>query len=185
MTARWPAPERASPAIPAISMPCNCAPASSGCEVTPAGADAALAALLELDPLSHFARFERYLRGQGARQGLHRVNPQRVAARDLPRTGRLVSRCRLDTEAAKVLDLAPPTAEVLYWLAYLRRDTNLLARAEAASPEFVFPFRPEAIPIFTWAARAAPGLAAQLLPRAHPLAPRRTARGPPAPRRLR
>jgi hypothetical protein len=45
---------------------------------------------------------------------------------------------------------------VLYWLAYLRRDTNLLARAEAASPEFVFPFRPEAIPIFQWAAQQQP-----------------------------
>jgi tetratricopeptide (TPR) repeat protein len=62
----------------------------------------------------------------------------------------------LDTDAAKVLDLAPPTADVLYWLAYLRRDPNLLARAEAASPEFVFPFRPEAIPVFEWAAQQHP-----------------------------
>ena len=45
---------------------------------------------------------------------------------------------------------------MLYWLAYLRRDTNLLARAEAASPEFVFPFRPEAIPVFQWAAQQHP-----------------------------
>ena len=59
----------------------------------------------------------------------------------------------LDTDAAKVLDLALPTAETLYWLAWLRRDTNLLARAESASPEFVFPFRPESIPVFEWAAR--------------------------------
>ena len=58
-----------------------------------------------------------------------------------------------DGDAAKVLDLAPPTAEVLYWLAWLHRDTNLLARAEAASPEFVFPFRTESIPVFEWAAR--------------------------------
>jgi predicted Zn-dependent protease len=55
-------------------------------------------------------------------------------------------------DAAKVLELAPPTAEVLYWLAFLRRDPALLARAEKASPAFVFPFRPESIPVFEWAA---------------------------------
>ena len=63
----------------------------------------------------------------------------------------------METDAAKVLDLAPPTAETLYWLAYLRRDTNVLARAEAASPEFVFPFRTESIPVFEWAARQRSG----------------------------
>jgi len=47
--------------------------------------------------------------------------------------------------------LAPPETEALYWLAYLRRDQGLLARAEAASPAFVFPFRPESIPVFEWA----------------------------------
>jgi predicted Zn-dependent protease len=45
---------------------------------------------------------------------------------------------------------------VLYWLAYLRHDLSLLARAEAASPESVFPFRPEAIPVFEWAAQQRP-----------------------------
>ena len=44
---------------------CACAqPAAGRC----AGADAALAALLELDPLNHFARFEQYLRGKSALQ---------------------------------------------------------------------------------------------------------------------
>jgi predicted Zn-dependent protease len=38
----------------------------------------------------------------------------------------------------------------------LSRDTNLLARAEAATPAFVFPFRPESIPVFEWAARQRP-----------------------------
>ena len=50
-----------------------------------------------------------------------------------------------------MLDLAPPSPEGLYWLAYLRHDTQLLARAEAASPEFAFPFRSESIPVFEWA----------------------------------
>ena len=46
-------------------------------------ADAACAALLELDPLNHFARFERYLRGKTRPAELHRSHPQRAAPRDL------------------------------------------------------------------------------------------------------
>jgi tetratricopeptide (TPR) repeat protein len=132
---------------------CACAQRLQG---DAAGADAALAALLELDPLNHFARFERYLRGK--------VRPNEFTAlirNELPYETFLELAAwyhgvGLDTDAAKVLDLAPPTAEVLYWLAYLRRDLSLLAHAEAASPEFVFPFRPEAIPVFEWAAQQRP-----------------------------
>jgi hypothetical protein len=132
---------------------CACAQRLQG---DAAGADAALAALLELDPLNHFARFERYLRGK--------VRPNEFTAlirNELPYETFLELAAwyhgvGLDTDAAKVLDLAPPTAEVLYWLAYLHRDLNLLARAEAASPEFVFPFRLEAIPVFEWAAQQRP-----------------------------
>src|SRR5438045_7112490 len=58
----------------------------------------------------------------------------------------------LDAEAGKVLELAPPTAEVLYWLAYLHHDKGMLARANAASPAFVFPFRTESVGVFEWAA---------------------------------
>jgi tetratricopeptide (TPR) repeat protein len=119
-------------------------------------ADAACTVLLELDPLNHFARFERYLRGKARPAeftALIRNELPRETFLELAAWYRGVG---LDTEAAKVLDLAPPNAEVLYWLAYLRRDTNLLARAEAASPEFVFPFRPEAIPVFQWAAQQHP-----------------------------
>jgi tetratricopeptide (TPR) repeat protein len=117
------------------------------------GADAALAALLELEPLNHFARFEQLLRSK--------VRPKEFTGlirNELPHETFLELAAwfhgvGLDTDAAKVLDLAPPSAEALYWLAYLRQDTNLLARAEAATPEFVFPFRTESIPVFEWAAR--------------------------------
>ena len=40
------------------------------------GTQAALKALLELDPLNHFARFEQYLRRQGAPGGFHRADSQ-------------------------------------------------------------------------------------------------------------
>jgi hypothetical protein len=61
-----------------------------------------------------------------------------------------------------VLELAPPQAEVLYWLAYLESLrpgasasawTPALQRAEAASPRLVFPFRAESAEVFEWAGR--------------------------------
>ncbi|HWI60096.1 MAG TPA: DUF5107 domain-containing protein [Bacillota bacterium] len=116
-----------------------------------AGAEAAVNRLLDLDPLNHFAHCERFLRGQGKREdftGLIRNELPHETFLELAAWYRNVG---LEQDAAKVLELAPPTAEVLYWLAFLRQDTNLLARAEAVSPAFVFPFRPESIPVFEWA----------------------------------
>jgi hypothetical protein len=121
-----------------------------------AGADTALATLLELDPLSHFARFEQYLRGKARPKGFTGLIRNELRHETFLELAAWYRSVGLDTDAAKVLDLAPPTAEVLYWLAYLRRDTNTLARAEAASPEFVFPFRTESIPVFEWATQQRP-----------------------------
>jgi tetratricopeptide (TPR) repeat protein len=122
-----------------------------------AGADSVLAVLLELDPLNHFARFERCLRGKARPKDFTALIRNELPHETFLELAAWYHGVGLDTDAAKVLDLAPPTAETLYWLAYLRRDTNVLARAEAASPEFVFPFRTESIPVFEWAARQLPG----------------------------
>jgi tetratricopeptide (TPR) repeat protein len=114
-------------------------------------ADAATAALLALDPLCHFARVEQYLHGRSSRAsvtGLVRNELPHETYLELAAWYRGVGR---DDDAARVLELAPPTAEVLYWLAYLRHDARLLARADAASPLLAFPFRAEALPVFEWA----------------------------------
>ncbi len=114
-------------------------------------ARAAQEALLALDPLNHFARVERYLQGQGSPEdvtGLIRNELPQETYLELAVWYHGVAR---DADAARVLDLAPPTAEVLYWLAYLRQDAALCARAEAATPAFVFPFRIESVPVFEWA----------------------------------
>ena len=120
------------------------------------GADAALAALLELEPLNHFSRFEQYLRGKARPTDFTALIRNELPHETFLELAAWYHGVGLDTEAAEVLNLAPPEAEVLYWMAYLRRDTNLLARAEEASPDFVFPFRREAIPVFEWAAQQRP-----------------------------
>jgi hypothetical protein len=132
---------------------CACAQRLQG---DAAGADAALSALVELDPLNHCARFEQYLRGKSRAKDVTALIRNELPHETFLELAVWYHGLGLDNDAAKVLELAPRTAEVLYWLAYLRRDTNALARAEAASPEFVFPFRPESIPVLEWAAQQRP-----------------------------
>ena len=61
-------------------------------------------------------------------------------------------------ETEQVLEVAPPNAEVLYWLARVKDERGdpgasaVLQRAEAASPERVFPFRAESAEVMAWAA---------------------------------
>jgi len=114
-------------------------------------AEQACKQLLEIDPLNHFARFEKNLRGKGTSAEFTSLIRNELPQETYLELAAWYRNAGLDQDAARVLDLAPPTAEVLYWLAYLRQDTQLLARAEAASPAFVFPFRTESVPVFEWA----------------------------------
>jgi tetratricopeptide (TPR) repeat protein len=113
--------------------------------------------LLALDPLSPFGRFERALAEGGDAaprafaSGVRSEMPQEtflelaVWYHDLGRVA----------ESAQVLELAPPTAEVLYWRARLKdpgeEATILGQKADAASPDLVFPFRPESAEVLQWA----------------------------------
>lgn len=123
-----------------------------------------LSRILEIDPLSHFARFERYLLNPGAetlddfKSTIHSELPHEtyleIAAyyRDLGR----------DDDALKVLEVAPDQATVRYWQAYLLRNQSpvesrkTLDHAASLSPYLVFPFREESIPVFQWAATMQP-----------------------------
>lgn len=116
------------------------------------GARGVLRTLLGMDPLNHLAWAEKYLNGTaraGDFTGLIRHELPQETYLEIATFYHSVGR---DGDAAKILSLSPPTAEVRYWLAYLTDDTKELARANAASPAFVLPFRPESIAPFKWAA---------------------------------
>ena len=119
-----------------------------------AAAETARNQLLKLDPLNHFARFENYLEKKAGREDFTGIIRNELPHESYLELAAWYRGVGLNREAIKVLELAPPASEVLYWLAYLRQDTNFLSRAEAASPAFSFPFRTEAVPVFEWAARA-------------------------------
>ena len=122
-------------------------------------AAASVDALLSIDPLSTFARFERALDAGGDAPrafaaGVRGEMPQETfleLAAWYHRLGRLA-------ETEQVLEVAPPNAEVLYWLARVKDERGdpgasaVLQRAEAASPERVFPFRAESAEVMAWAA---------------------------------
>ncbi len=117
----------------------------------------ALDALLALDPLNSFGGFEKALAegGEAARRtftaSVRNEMPQETFL-ELAAWYHGVGRA---AEAGQVLELAPQTAEVLYWRARLETSddvaTALLQQAEEASPERVFPFRAETAEVLQWA----------------------------------
>ncbi len=101
------------------------------------------------DPLNHFARFEKFLwkpteENKKAFTGLIRNEMPQETCLELGiwyyNTGR-------KNDAAKVLQLAPANAEVLYWKAFLE---NKPLNVQQLRPDMVFPFRPETAEILQY-----------------------------------
>ncbi len=115
------------------------------------GAVAVLKILRAYDPLSHFVQFEKYLMGKAGSHEFAGMIRSNLAYETYLELACWYHDVGLNKDALKVLALAPQQTEVLYWQAYLRHDSTMLARANAASPEFVFPFRWESIPVYEWA----------------------------------
>ncbi len=120
--------------------------------------------LLELDPLDHLARFERYLLGRSPRdleacRGLIRSELPHETWLEM---AAFYVRLGLVDDAAAALRTAPVHPTVLYTLAYLLRDSSpsesaaWLEKASGLSPNLVFPFREEEIAVFSWALAARP-----------------------------
>ena len=130
----------------------------------PLKAQATLRKILEIDPLNHFARFEQYLLAPGPVT----LNAFKSMIRnEFPHETYLeiavyYANLQRNSDALRVLEVAPEQATVRYWQAYLLRDSNpalsrsVLQKAAALSPYLVFPFREEEVPVFQWAATAQP-----------------------------
>lgn len=123
-----------------------------------------LARILEIDPLSHLARFETYLlKPDSASLTVFRS----MIRNEMPHESYLeiaayYVNLGLEEDAVKALESAPDQAEIRYWQAYLLRKKSpeqsvaLLRKASSLSPYLVFPFRQEAIPVFEWARQTLP-----------------------------
>jgi hypothetical protein len=120
---------------------------------------------LEFNPLNHMARFEKYLNSGLAKDKEEFTG---MIRQELPHETFIELALRynewnLDEEALKILDLAPAHPMVQLWQAYLLDKAGKKSLSEeklgltiAASPELVFPFRPEMIGMLSWADRQKP-----------------------------
>lgn len=124
-------------------------------------AEEILTGLLEIDPLNHTARFEKYLLNPteenfeifktGIRTELAHEHYMEMSL--------FYSKLGLLEETCKILENAPVNPVIYYTLAYLMRDSfpgkssRYLNEASRMSPEYVFPFREETIPVLKWAIR--------------------------------
>ncbi|MEO6838313.1 MAG: DUF5107 domain-containing protein, partial [Ginsengibacter sp.] len=116
------------------------------------------AAILHLDPMNHFMRFEDYWQNKNA------VNKQLftfLIRDELPQQTYLnlaiwYSNLGLNDESKAVLETCPQKdGEILYWLARLHRNDNdankYLEEANNGDAYLVFPFRSESAEVMNWA----------------------------------
>lgn len=116
--------------------------------------------LLEMDPLDHFALFEKYLLRK-PRNGLKDFNnsfQNEMSKEEYLELALYYQALGLQLESAMVLEEAPADPVVLIWLAWLNRkdqktSAGYLKHALASSPEYVFPYRTETLEVLLWASK--------------------------------
>jgi tetratricopeptide (TPR) repeat protein len=120
---------------------------------------------ISLDPLSHMARFEKYLNtgSESDRKEFVQYIRQELPHETFVEMAIQYHEWNLDEEALKILELSPIHPMVQIWQAYLldrkgkkEASAEKLELAMHASPELVFPFRPEMTGLFSWANKLQP-----------------------------
>jgi tetratricopeptide (TPR) repeat protein len=118
-------------------------------------ADSVIKTINALDPLNHFADYERYLLNPIAENDSlfksHITN-------ELPYQAFLelaigYYNLGLKEEACRVLEKAPGNPLVALWKAFLNDDPRMLEEVTGESPAFVFPFRTETASALAWAVK--------------------------------
>jgi len=128
-------------------------------------AKAALRRLLEIDPLDHTARSEAWLldRNPKSLEEFKSLIRSEIPHETYIETALAYVRRGLEDDARAVLEQAPAHPTVLAMLAFFAAKTapdksrDYLDKALALSPQLVFPFREEEIPVYRWAAAERPG----------------------------
>ncbi len=115
--------------------------------------------MLEMDPLNHAARFEKTMLEASASQdavfteGIRNEFPEETCLE----IALYYTSMNLWEEAVRVLSLGPETVKNNLWLAYLlhpsqpEKSQEIFEQAVNASPDFVFPYRPESRNMLKWA----------------------------------
>ncbi len=114
--------------------------------------------LLAIDPLNHFALFEKSLihSDESTTKAFTESFHNEMTKEAYLEIGIFYAKLDLKDEAKKVLKLAPEYPVINYWLAWLNKEQknpgeNYLEKAVNADPEFIFPYRMETLKILDWA----------------------------------
>jgi len=110
----------------------------------PAQAAEVLKNILQLDPLNHFARFERYIANPSEK---YKTDFTSLIRNEMPiqtylELGIWYYTSGNASEAEKVFLLSPTSVETMYWLSFLQ-DKKI--DFSAVKPDFTFPFRSESV----------------------------------------
>jgi tetratricopeptide (TPR) repeat protein len=126
-------------------------------------AEQILTDLLEIDPLDHFALFERYLLKQdaGMLSAFNNSFKSEMAREEYLELGLFYEKLDMRDEVIEVLEQSPSYPVIHYWLAWLNKENKKISNpylemALEASPEFVFPYRTETLAVLDWASTQIP-----------------------------
>ncbi|MCL2744260.1 MAG: DUF5107 domain-containing protein, partial [Planctomycetaceae bacterium] len=127
----------------------SCAYRAAGSNV---GAKNAIDGIKHYNPLDHFADAELFLLGEKMLNRLPNLQTELPQETYLELAAWYITAGR-NEDAVAILELLPNKehVETLFWLAWLKQDEQLLAKAKTLPAAFVFPFRLEALPVFEWA----------------------------------
>ena len=115
--------------------------------------------LTDIDPLNHFARFEKFLHkgtDEAKKEFLSGITNEFPAETHLE-LAITYHRLGMNNEAIQSLKTGPESVKNQLWLAYLyqsldpQKSRSYLGRCLDASPQFVFPYRIETLEILEWA----------------------------------
>lgn len=116
--------------------------------------------ILKMDPLNHFARFEKFLikPNSGKLSDFNISFKSEMAREEYLELGLFYTGLGLRDEAIKVLKQAPLYPITLYWLAWLNKEEKQVSQyylemALEASPDFVFPYRTETLMVLDYASK--------------------------------
>ena len=118
--------------------------------------------LLKINPLSHFARFEKYLikKDSDLLEQFKQPIQGEFPAETYLELALTYFNVGLFTEALHVLQNSPENPVVLYWKTYLsekigktEESKKFFIKAGKQSPELIFPFRTETATVLNWAKR--------------------------------
>ena len=114
--------------------------------------------MLDVDPLNHFALFEKYLltKDEKDKEEFLKSFNNEMAREDYLNIAIFYTDMNLKDEAAEVLRYAPEQPVIMYWRAFINKDTDMLNDALAKDPLFSFPYRIKSLQAFDWAASVKP-----------------------------